>query len=96
MRKEIVHFLEKELIGPDPTEPYIQENGEEIILSDPPRMRYSAGILFPQNSTFSSTDSVDKEEVDILTQDLDEDIETINLELEDKDFSGENSDNNVY
>lgn len=48
-RNQLVEFVEKEFIGPDPInfDGYKQENGEEILVSDPPRTRYIAGILFP-------------------------------------------------
>jgi hypothetical protein len=51
MRNQLLDFLRKELIGPDPVPPYIQEDGEEILTNEPPRLRYGAGILFPQTST---------------------------------------------
>lgn len=49
-RNRLAEFVEKEFIGPDPIdfEGYKQENGEEILVSDPPRTRYIAGILFPR------------------------------------------------
>ena len=49
-REDIIDLLTKEFIGPDPidVEGMIQENGEEILSSDPPRIRYIAGVLFPQ------------------------------------------------
>ncbi|MEQ8192618.1 MAG: hypothetical protein ABRQ39_31930 [Candidatus Eremiobacterota bacterium] len=50
MREQLLDFLKRELIGPDPVSPYIQDNGEEI-LSDPPSHRYGAGILFPSGIT---------------------------------------------
>lgn len=56
MRNQILEFLKTELVGPNPLEPFVQENGEEILVYDSPRVRYSTGILFPQEST---TDSVD-------------------------------------
>lgn len=51
-RDQLIKFVEREFIGPDPIDwpGLIQENGEEILASDPPRTRYSAGILFPQES----------------------------------------------
>lgn len=51
-REQIKKLVEQEMIGPDPVqwEGLLQENGEEILVSDPPRIRYIAGILFPQNS----------------------------------------------
>lgn len=51
-REQIKKLVEQELIGPDPIdwEGLRQENGEEILTSDPPRVRYIAGILFPRNS----------------------------------------------
>jgi hypothetical protein len=47
-REQIVDFLRAELVGPDPTKRFAQENGEEILVGDPPRIRYGAGVLFPQ------------------------------------------------
>lgn len=51
-RDSIIDILTKEFIGPDPIDRpgLIQENGEEILSSDPPRIRYIAGVLFPQKS----------------------------------------------
>lgn len=50
-RKELLDIVKKEFIGPDPIEwpGYKQPNGEEILISDPPRTRYIAGILYPQD-----------------------------------------------
>lgn len=50
-REQIIDIVKREFIGPDPINlpGMIQENGEEILSSDPPRIRYVAGILFPQN-----------------------------------------------
>ena len=49
-REQLLDYVEKEFIGPDPVdwEGYKQANGEEVLVSDPPRTRYIAGILFPQ------------------------------------------------
>lgn len=49
-RDQIIDIVKREFIGPDPINVpgLIQENGEEILSSDPPRVRYIAGILFPQ------------------------------------------------
>ena len=40
LRQEVVDFLNWELIGPDSSD-------EELELSEPPTLRYSAGVLFP-------------------------------------------------
>ena len=49
-REQLLSLIEKEFIGPDPIDwdGYKQPDGEEILISDPPRTRYIAGILFPQ------------------------------------------------
>lgn len=49
VRSDIVAFLRRELIGPDPRPEHINLNeGDEILRpQDPPRLRYSAGVLFP-------------------------------------------------
>src|ERR1700740_713848 len=51
VRDEIVEYLRRELVGPAPGFPAIQLNKEEMLRSqDPPRLRYSTGILFPLRS----------------------------------------------
>ena len=57
MREDILQFIKRELIGPDPLKPHIQENGEEILINEPPRLRYGAGVLFPRAATFEKADS---------------------------------------
>lgn len=66
MRDDILKFIKKELIGPDPIKPHIQENGEEILLNEPPRLRYGAGVLFPRAATFEKADSTTTEEENVL------------------------------
>lgn len=48
VREQIIDFLRRELVGPDPVPPYVQDNGEETLVNDPPRLRYGAAVLFPQ------------------------------------------------
>ncbi|WP_199119736.1 helicase-related protein [Pedobacter sp. ASV28] len=66
MRNDILKFIKKELIGPDPVKPHIQENGEEILLNEPPRLRYGAGVLFPRAATIEKLDSTSTEEEKVL------------------------------
>jgi hypothetical protein len=66
MRDDILKFIKKELIGPDPVKPHIQENGEEILLNEPPRLRYGAGVLFPRAATIEKLDSTSTEEEKVL------------------------------
>lgn len=66
MRNQLVEFLKKELIGPDPVPPHVQQNGEEILINEPPRLRYSAGILFPQGAKMEDREKTDKEEQETL------------------------------
>ena len=66
MREKIIEYVRKELIGPDPIPPHIQENGEEILINEPPRLRYGAGILFPQSTKFATTDTTTLVENSIL------------------------------
>lgn len=51
-RNQIIEFVEREFIGPDPIdwEGHRQTNGEEILVTDPPRTRYIAGILYPRET----------------------------------------------
>ncbi len=66
MRNDILNFIRKELIGPDPVKPHIQENGEEILVNEPPRLRYGAGILFPRAATIEKLDSNSTEEKEVF------------------------------
>lgn len=66
MRDEILKFIKQELIGPDPVKPHIQANGEEILINEPPRLRYGAGILFPRAVTFEKADSTSADENTVL------------------------------
>lgn len=81
MRDNIIDYIKKELIGPDPIKPHIQENGEEILI-EPPRLRYGAGILFPKAEKYVQTLSNSDEESSIiesnqaLVNDLDEAIKS--------------------
>lgn len=76
MRDDILKFIKKELIGPDPIKPHIQENGEEILLNEPPRLRYGAGVLFPKAATFEKADSTTSEEEKVLEKLEEENKET--------------------
>lgn len=61
VRDALIDALRRELVGPDPGQPAMQWhgpgsplNGEEILRpQDRPRMRYGAGILFPNGMTYS-------------------------------------------
>lgn len=66
MRDDILDFIKKELIGPDPVKPHIQGNGEEILINEPPRLRYGAGVLFPRTATFEKADSTSNDESAVL------------------------------
>lgn len=67
-RDQIIEIIKREFIGPDPLDlpGYRQENGEEILIGDPPGVRYLAGVLYPQ-------DAKDIEE-EVLNPDLDIDV----------------------
>ena len=58
-RNQLIEFVEREFIGPDPIEweGLLQDNGEEILVSDPPHIRYIAGVLYPAETVTTDTDS---------------------------------------
>ena len=95
-RKFIVNFLRKELIGPSPGFPAIQLDGEEILRAqDPPRQRYSAGVLFPMKSQFFRQDETrdDENDLDDDVQHLGNMVEGSNLN-ESQDIPNENESEN--
>jgi len=64
VRRYIVDFLRREIIGPDPGFPAIQLNREEILRpQDPPRLRYGAGVLFPTRASVGLQDAADEHEL---------------------------------
>jgi len=66
VRGEIVDFLLRELIGPAPGLPAQQLNGEEILRpQDPPRLRYSAGVLFPRKAAVAVAETATEAEADV-------------------------------
>ncbi len=70
VRNRIVDFLRRELVGPSPGYPAVQIDKQEILRAqDPPRHRYSAGILFPMRSQVVGQDDTGTDEE--ATQDAD-------------------------
>ncbi|MCD4785236.1 MAG: hypothetical protein K8T10_15575 [Candidatus Eremiobacteraeota bacterium] len=87
MREQLLDFLKRELIGPDPVSPYIQPNGEEF-LTEPPRLRYGAGILFPQKSIVRDADSNENTERQLLEgQEEPQEASEISSDIKELEFS---------
>ncbi len=70
-RDQLIEFVEKEFIGPDPVDwpGMVQPNGEEILKSDPPLTRYIAGILYPREA---KDENIEPAEVEYLGLESDE------------------------
>jgi hypothetical protein len=66
IRAAIVDFLHRELVGPDPRPEYQAFNdGQEILRpQDPPRLRYSSGVLFPGGSRVDDSETATDDEAD--------------------------------
>ncbi|KXK06604.1 MAG: helicase family protein with metal-binding cysteine cluster [Acidobacteria bacterium OLB17] len=62
MRDQIIDFLSKELVGPDPIPPLVQANGEEILENDSPTVRYGVGVLFPRQTPNKESEREDSDE----------------------------------
>lgn len=73
-RNQLLDIVEREFIGPDPIdwEGLVQKDGEEILAADPPRVRYIAGILFPQETTDSDAEQREEEEVESEPEERDD------------------------
>lgn len=58
-RNQLIDIVEREFIGPDPIDwpGMTQENGEEVLTTDPPRTRYIAGILYPRETSDTDVDT---------------------------------------
>lgn len=73
VRSDIVGFLTRELVGPDPGLPAQQLNREEILRpQDPPRLRYSAGVLFPRRAGIAIAETATEAETDAEASDVPE------------------------
>ena len=83
-RKEFISLVKKELLGPG-SEVSIPDEEHELI-SNTPDVRYSIGILFPQNNKLNADndDSIKKEES------ADEEVD----EIEEDEISQDNADEN--
>lgn len=94
MRNSILDFINKELIGPDPVNPHVQDNGEEILINEPPRLRYSAGILFPKKASFNEVETISQDEEIKLQEENNDDIESnedpVNIEKSKTNTNSEN------
>jgi hypothetical protein len=78
-REQIIDLLRKEFIGADPIDmpEMTQKDGEEILSSDPPRVRYAAGVLFPQKSNTDFLDLSQDEIVGVSTKPNDDELSHI-------------------
>lgn len=65
VRSAIVEFLRRELIGPDPRpeHQHLNEGDEVLRPQDPPRLRYSAGVLFPRKACVVDQENAAADEV---------------------------------
>jgi hypothetical protein len=85
VRDFIVDGLRRELVGPDPGLPAVQtgigtgsRKGEEILRQeDPPRVRYGAGVLFPQQTVIEEQDRNEAPEVTPSSTDEDPEAEDV-------------------
>src|SRR5215471_8554616 len=83
VRDHIIDTLRRELVGPAPGYPFVQLNREEVLRpQDPPRYRYSCGILFPRGVTYSGSldageESSGIEEAESITAEDDGEVESM-------------------
>lgn len=75
MREQIIGFLRRELVGPDPIPPLVQENGEEILENDSPTVRYGAGVLFPRQTVVIESQYEDSAETPAIVEETVTDAE---------------------
>lgn len=77
-RDQLIEFVEREFIGPDPIDwpGMTQNNGQEILTTDPPRTRYIAGILYPAETTDMDAD-IQEDECESLGETEGEDTEQL-------------------
>lgn len=75
-RDQLIDFVEREFIGPDPIDwpDLIQSNGQEVLITDPPRTRYIAGILYPRETTDPDVDTREGESEPLIDETEFEDI----------------------
>lgn len=84
-RAQLLDAVMREFIGPDPVDwdECRQNNGDEILIGDPPHTRYLAGILYPravistdvQDEAGQETDNSEDQDADIPVSDVPADDE---------------------
>lgn len=84
MREQIIDFLRREIVGPDPISSLLQENGEEILQKDSPTVRYGAGVLFPMQTPTREAEREATDEAEDLP-----DIEILESEILDDEYQVE-------
>lgn len=91
LREQITDFLRREIIGPDPIAGATQANGEEILVNDPPRLRYAAGVLFPQQlpAQTASEDAPEEDAIEPDENDVADASDDTSQETDDIDISGD-------
>lgn len=70
MRNQIIDFLRRELVGPDPIPSMMQENGEEVLENDSPTVRYGAGVLFPKQTQNQESEHEDSGETEVIVEEV--------------------------
>ena len=99
-REEIVQFLHHELIGPDPRPEHATFlNGtpyDEILRpQDPPRIRYSAGVLFPLKSLTPAGGNLGTDEVESSNDSPSDEVPDLEAEPETQSSSGTGAEHQV-
>jgi len=66
LRSDILDFLRREVIGPDPRPEFMEwNNGDEVLRpQEPPHLRYCAGILFPNKAKVEAQTEIDLEVIE--------------------------------
>lgn len=79
-REQLIDLVKREFIGSDPIDwpGMLQEDGQEILQTDPPRNRYIAGILFPKETTERAVEGNEDEIPVIVNEPDNEQVEANN------------------
>lgn len=85
-----MNYIKRELIGPDPFE-HVQPNGEEILINEPPRLRYGAGVLFPKTAKIPVLDALSTDEKTVV-ENCDDNVEDDPIQTVDNNKSIDESD----
>lgn len=86
IRDQTLKIVENILMGPNPLDGYVQENGQEILYFDSPLKTYITGVLFPKMIIDSELDEEENQTSTLLEDPLEESSDKSETGIKEKSY----------